>query len=238
MSRQKAKQMNQKTKQIRDFSSKSIDEKWDALSRPERPCYNPAFYDNAVDLRATLYAGYYLLTERREISKADRDKAAQNFAIALVQLLKRFLDGYKRKDGSFFRAMADALDRNGNPAWSKREKFIFGACIACEAMGQPLPSASQLLKAWKINCGVLPDCPADLRYLWNYVHPNEPLPKSGKMKEILARDFPMTDVSAECLQHLQIQREARNVGYKLPRQKGRNALPIGICPVEISNAVF
>ena len=38
-----------------------------------------------------------------------------------IQLLMHFLDGYERKDGDFFRALADALETKGNPKWSKRE---------------------------------------------------------------------------------------------------------------------
>jgi hypothetical protein len=229
----------QKAKQIRVFSSKSINEKWEALSHPERPSYNPALYDNAVGLRANLYAGCYLLTRHRDISKADGDKAAQSFAFALIQLLNRFIDSYKRRDGSFFRALADALDRTENPAWSKRERYIFGVCSACEVMKQPLPSAGQLVRGWKINCGVLPDRRADLIYLWYKVYPKEPPPKSiPEMKKALAREFPITDRRAEDLQPVQVLREAENLGYKLPRQKGQNAPPAGVCPKEISDALF
>jgi hypothetical protein len=234
----------QKAKQIREFASKSIHEKWEALSHPERPCYNPALYDKAVALRADLYAEYYLLREHREISKADRDKAAQGFAIALLQLFNRFLDSYKRKDGSFFRALADALDRTENQAWSKRERFIFGECSACKTMGLKLPTAGQLLRGWKICCGMMPSRRLDLVFLWKFLLPNTPPPRNiEEMKRKLRLLLPPPNKKFAVVQIKQIQTEAKNLGYiltKTPRGNTAHLPPVGIFSmvVERDNVLF
>jgi hypothetical protein len=221
----------QKKKQIAEFSSKSADEKQAAISHPESTAYNATLYDKAESLRANLYMWCYFLGKDREASRPDNNSVAHLNAY-IGQLLNYFLAAYKKKDGSFFRALADALERQGNAKWSKREKFIFAVCRSSIFMKESLPTASQVLKGWKINCGIMPKRRQDLAFLWERLCPNKPPPANiQEMQKKLRRLLPVENKNLGDIQITQIQREAKNVGYILPKSPMGNTgylPPVGI----------
>jgi hypothetical protein len=232
-----------KKKQIAEFLSKSADEKQVAISHPDCPPYNSALYKEAELLRANLYQWHYFLVKDRETSRAASNSAAQ-YLIYVDQLLNHFHAAYKSKAGSFFRALADALERRGNSNWSKREKFIFAICSSEIGLEQQLPTPGQLLKGWKIYCGMMPSNRRDLVFLWEYLLPGTSPPINEKdMKEKLRPLLPIENAIIGDVQITQIQRDAKNVGFILPTEpkgKGDYLPPIGIglMVIEKDNIVF
>ena len=110
-------------------------------------------------------------------------------------------------------------------------KFIFAVCdprLAIEA----LPTASQLLKGWKIYSGIMPTRRPHLVELWEHLCPNTPPPTNiEEMKKKLRPLLPPENKNIGDVQIRQIQGDAKNVGFILPKspKKNRSYLPpVGI----------
>ena len=150
------------------------------------------------------------------------DKATNHFA-------KKFVEAYRQKNGRFFRALADVLEHSDkNPNYTERERFIYMKCFVCEKSGLPLPSASQILRSWKIKCGLMPTRRSDLNLLWSFHYSHLPTPSSREeIENKLRRWLNKPDEAAADVQIVEIQRDAKKVGYILPKQTNRNCLPAG-----------
>jgi len=61
----------------------------------------------------------------------------------------RILTAYQKKDGSFFRALADVIEHGfENPEWSEMERFIYRRCWAAQERKLAMPYPSDLRREW------------------------------------------------------------------------------------------
>jgi hypothetical protein len=209
----------QKAKQIQRFSQIPKAGQYDALLS-ETPLHREA-YDFKV---RTLVGLGGLVT----IPPEPRKRVRLHYAKALEVFARRFLEACRRKDGGFFRALADVIECQNNRNWSNRERYIFAQCSIAENMGERLPSAGQLLRGWKIHCGLLPERKRDLLLLWQAVFGNKPMPKTpSAIERALRPHLGRAKEKAADVQIIQIVREAKNLGFNLPRQAKGSCLPAG-----------
>lgn len=198
-----------------------MSERYDALQF-QTPLHRDAFAFNM-----TVYNGLWLKTNPHTVPSKQKKWIKYHYDRAIEMFTRRYFDAYIRKDGKFFRALADVLEGE-NPNWSKRERFIFAKCDCAIDAGEKLPSAGQILRSWKTHCGMIPDRADDLALLWRFLFGDRPIPKEQAAIERSLRPFlGKPNPAAANVQIIQIQREAKNLGFNLPKQSNRNCLPAG-----------
>jgi hypothetical protein len=211
----------QKSKQIKALAQIPMSERYDALQF-QTPLHREAFGFNM-----TVHNGLWLKVNPHTVPSKHKKWIKYHYDNAIEAFTRRYFDAYIRKDGNFFRALADVLEGE-NPNWSNRERFIFAKCDCAINMGGSLPSAGQILRSWKTRCGMIPDRADDLALLWQSLFGNRPMPKVRAAVERILRPFlGEPNPTAANVQIVQIQREAKNMGFNLPKQSGRNCLPAG-----------
>ncbi len=192
---------NAKSKQLRELRRKPERDRFDAMQ------FRSPLHREACD--------FLMMITQGELSTGLPENAVEEFR-------RRLMDAWKRKDGSFFRALGDAIQEgNRNRDWSERERFIYAQCSISAKLGEPLPSAGQILRGWKIRCGV-PDA-GDLKIFLGKSIPKSQAQIEKKLRPLLGEPNP----TAADVQIVQIQREAKNFGYDLPRQRKRG-MPAGM----------
>jgi hypothetical protein len=219
----------QKAKQIEEFRQRTLQEKMEAVfHRGVTP------QDAKLHGKALWFKGFYMITlamrnEAQNGTRKAREEVKARHRQWLNSFTARFHEDCRRKDGRFFRALADVIEDESNTDWSKREKFILAQCSIAKSSGQPLPSAAQLLRGWRISCGILPTREDDRRLLWKIFFGDRAMSKNRRESDDaeLQRRLGSPNKRAADVQIIQIRREAANMGFKLPKQSNRKCLPAG-----------
>lgn len=214
---------NAKAKQIRDLLQKPAKKRYDSLM------YATPLHEEAARFKASVFHGLFVKANPKTVPPKGRKWIKPAYETAVEKFTRRFFDAYRRKDGTFFRALADVLECD-NPNWSNRERFIYAQCSWALNQEGKLPSAGQLLRGWKVHCGIVPpDGSTELQSLWRAFHGTQPMPrKRGEVELALRPYLGKPDATRAAIQIVVIQREATRMGFKLPRQSNRNCLPAGI----------
>lgn len=216
----------QKAKQIEAFRQRTLQEKMGAVF------FKSKMHGDALGLKGQYIINVQLRNEVQNGTRKAREEAKARHLQWLNILTARFHDACRRKDGSFFRVLADVIEDEKDdkaPDWSKREKFILTHCSIAESSGKPLPSAGQLLRAWRIACRIIPTRKDDRVLLWKFFFGDKPMSKYRTENDDaeLQKRLGQPKTTAADVQIIQFQREAANMGFKLPRQSNRKCLPAG-----------
>lgn len=212
-----------KAKQIANLARVPQPERYEHVDYPS-PLHAAAF-----GFKMAVHNGLQLKANPKLVPRRDRKWVKHHYDQAIEMFRRRFLDAYHRQNGGFFRALADVFEP-GNPIfsqWSPLEKMICTDCSIASERGEPLPSAGQLLRAWKIKCGIVPDRKDDLEFLWAGLV-GGPMPSSrAAIERSLRPSLGEPRSKAADVQIKQIQQAAKNLGFTLPKQATRNCLPAG-----------
>ena len=146
-----------KSKQILELAAKNPEERFSALQF-ETPLHAEAF-------------GFLtgIIHEHPDTPAAVKRRRAEN-------VTRRIFEVCRRGESDFLRALADVIEDRNHKSWGERERFIYAHCSMAEKYNEPLPSAGQLLRGWKIACGIRTDWarPADTlgSKFWRYGNAN------------------------------------------------------------------
>jgi hypothetical protein len=213
----------EKSKQLKKFSRLPENKKYEALQ------FKTPLHAEAEAFRISVFNGFWLKNHPDRVPIEQRKWVDYHYQNAVSAFEKRFMEACNRRDGKFFHALGDVIEHHAkNPEWSDLERFIYAQCSICRNMREPLPSAGQLLRSWKLKCGLVPSRSNDLRLLWKFLF-TDPIPSQQAVIEKRLRPFiGKSNPTVGEIQIGVIQRTARNLGFRLPKQKTRNCLPAGV----------
>lgn len=216
---------NPKTKLISDLAMKTGSERDDALH------FKSNLHREAFDFHTVILSGMFWLKANSKTWPRKYKRRIQYQHEQVEKFRKRYLDAYQKKDGAFFRALADVLEHgSSNDDWSPLERYIDAQCRVAIHFREKLPSPGQLKRGWMILCGQVPTRADDLALVWRFHFREKDMPTSRAEIEKTLRErkcIGEENHSLANIQHKQIKEAARQLGYDLPRQRSRKCLPAG-----------
>jgi hypothetical protein len=218
---------NPKTKLISDLARKTGRDRDDALH------FKSPLHRDAFDFHVAILSGLFWLKANPKTWPQKYKRWIKYQHEAVENFRKRYLNACLRKDGKFFRALADVLDHGAsNDDWSPLERYIDAQCRVAIHFKEKLPSPGQLKRGWMLHCGQVPTRADDLALVWRLRFKNIDMPTSrAEIEKALRPFFGEENHSLANIQHKQIKAAAKQLGYDLPRQRSHKCLPAGFALV-------